>query len=192
MGIQKIRSFFAIPTSNDCKEEFTKIILDLKQNLPYGIRWVKSEHLHLTLKFLGEFNSTDISAIENILKPIISTIDHFQLSFQNLGVFPNFSNPKVIWIGINYPESLLHLFKEIEAAAFNLGYPKESRPFSPHLTIGRVKKEQPDLNRLSLSLKRNSNEEICSSPVDNVVLFQSVLTPSGPVYSELFHLPLKQ
>jgi len=192
MGIRKIRSFFALPTSSDCRKEIIKIITDLKQSLPSGIKWVNSDILHLTLKFLGEFDPLDIPAIESTLKPIFSSINSFHLTFQSLGVFPNLSKPKVIWIGINYPESLMRLFQEIEESAFILGYPKESRPFSPHLTIGRVKNEPSDLNKIGLFLKRNPKSEICSTLVDNVVFLQSKLTPSGPVYSELFHLSLKQ
>jgi RNA 2',3'-cyclic 3'-phosphodiesterase len=187
-----IRSFFAIPVPAPCRQKINEVISGLKKDLSTVFRWVNTENLHLTLKFLGEFKSTDIQLIKNKLEPSFSTLNQFELIYQNLGVFPNERKPRVIWIGLNYPDELRRIFQEIENAALELGYLKEERGFSPHITIGRVKNDANDLSKISSVIKNLNVGEICTSQVNRLIFFQSTLMPAGPVYSELFHLLLKQ
>jgi 2'-5' RNA ligase len=192
MDNSSIRSFFAIPISFDCRQEIYKLILNLKSDFPSEIRWVGIDNLHLTLKFLGEFSSEDIPRIEGILKPVLFSLDQFDLTFHNLGVFPNERKPRIIWTGITYPDELTKIFQEIEIAALEMGYPKDDKGFSPHITIGRVKNGASDLLRMGDILKKKRVGEICRSHVDRVNFYQSSLRSTGPVYSILFHLPLNK
>jgi 2'-5' RNA ligase len=192
MESKNIRSFFAISVSSDCRQEINKIILDLRRDFPSVIKWVNTDNLHLTLKFLGEFKSGDIQQIEKMLRPVLSLSAQFDLTFQNLGVFPNERKPKVVWIGLSYPDELKLIFQKIENIALELGYPKEERGFSPHLTIGRVKFDASDLLKIGAIIKNKKVGEVCQSHVGRVIFYQSYLTSTGPVYSELFHLPLKE
>lgn len=192
MKSNKIRTFFAIPVSLDCRQEIDRIVLELKKDLPSVIKWVNINNLHVTLKFIGEFDSNDVPIIEKILRPVLFLTEQFELTFQSLGVFPGERNPKVVWVGINYPDELMKIFQEIESAALKLGYPKEERGFSPHVTIGRVKNNANDLLKIATTIKNKKVGVICLSKVNEVILYQSNLAPTGPVYSELFCLPLKR
>ncbi len=192
MESKQIRAFFAIPLSLDCRQEINSIEQELKNVLPSGIRWVNANNMHVTLKFIGNFDLKHIPNILKILKTGLFPIGQFDLAFQNLGVFPNELNPKVVWVGLIHPIELINIFREIENAAAELGYPKEDRGFSPHVTIGRVKNEVSDTAKIGASINNLKLGEICRSHVDRVVFYQSVLTPGGPVYSELFQLPLNR
>jgi 2'-5' RNA ligase len=190
MENKKIRSFFAIPLSDTCRLEINQCVKKLIREMPPVIKWVDIKNIHITLKFLGEFNSNDIAPIKNILETFLSTVNQFDLIFQNLGVFPSVREPKVIWIGISNPVQLIQLFEGVEKAALSLGYPKEVRGFSPHITVGRVKNgvNMQDLFQIS----KVKVSDVCKTRVDEITLFQSKLMPAGPVYSELFSIILKQ
>jgi len=190
MESKLIRSFFAIPVSPDCRQKIDALEQKLKDTLPSGIRWVDVDNMHVTLKFLGKFDSNYISDFFTLLKTGFSEIGQFDLSFQNLGVFPNKLKPKVVWVGLARSIELINIFQEIEDAAAKLGYPREERGFSPHLTLGRVKSETPKPEKIGTVINNLNIGEICRSHVDHIVFFQSKLTPGGPVYSELFQLPL--
>ena len=192
MESKLIRSFFAIPVSPDCREKINSIAQELKKILRSGIRWVNIDNLHVTLKFLGKFDSKLIPNIFKLLETGLSTTCQFDLKFQNLGVFPNKIKPKMIWVGLDYPIELIELFRKIENVAMELGYPKEDRGFSPHVTIGRVRIDADDPSEIGTKIEKMSIGEICQSLTDRIVFYQSSLTPSGPVYSELFHLALKR
>jgi 2'-5' RNA ligase len=194
MDNKTIRAFFAIPISADCRHEIDMVVSSLKNELTPCIRWVDVEDLHITLKFLGEFKQSDVAPIMNRLEANLSKINQFKIIFQNLGVFPNERNPRVVWIGITFPHNLKQLFEEIEKTGFTLGYPKEERGFSPHITIGRVKKaaQNQDLIRIGKVIQNRMPYEICKSQVKGITLFQSRLSPSGPLYSELFSIGFKE
>jgi 2'-5' RNA ligase len=189
-----IRSFFAIPLSDTCRLEINQSVKKLINEMPPVIKWVDIKNIHITLKFLGEFNSNDITPIKNKLATSLSTVNQFDLIFQNLGVFPSVQEPKVIWIGISSPVQLVQLFEGVEKAALSLGYPKEVRGFSPHITVGRVKKgvDVQDLFQIVKLIQNRKVNEVCKTRIDKISLFQSKLMPAGPVYSELFSIILKQ
>ena len=182
MKSKLIRSFFAIPLSPDCRRRINALEEELKDVLPSAIRWVNVDNLHVTLKFLGEFDSKHIPNIFDLLKTFISPIGQFDLTFQSLGVFPNKLKPKVVWVGLIHPIELLNIFQEIQNTAAELGYPKDDRGFSPHVTIGRVKNEPSDPAKIDAAINNLKVGEICRSHVDRVVFYQSTLTPGGPVY----------
>lgn len=190
MESKLIRSFFAIPLSSDCRQKINSIEQELKRVLPSSIRWVSTENLHITLKFLGEFDSKLIPKIHEFLETGLSTIDQFEITFHGLGVFPNKQKPKVVWVGLDYQIEFINIFQKIENAANELGYPKEARGFSPHLTIGRVKNDTFDPSQIGAIIYNLKIDEKCQSLADRVVFYQSSLTPRGPVYSELFHILL--
>jgi RNA 2',3'-cyclic 3'-phosphodiesterase len=187
-----IRSFFAISLSPECNQEIKTIQQELEPLFPSTIRWVNTDNLHVTLKFLGEFDSKLIPNIYELLNTGLSTTGQFDLTFQNLGVFPNKFKPKVVWIGLVYPFELMNIFREIDNAAEEMGYPKEDRGFSPHVTIGRVNNKASDSLIIGTTINNLKMGEICRSHVDRVVFYKSVLTQTGPVYSELFQLPLNR
>lgn len=185
-----IRSFFAIPLSPACRHNINSIEMQLKKILPRDIRWVNPSNLHITLKFFGEFNTMQIPGIYESLRTRLSQVNQFEIIFRNLGIFPNKLKPKIIWVGLSNQNELLKIFHEIENKAIELGYSKEAREFSPHLTIGRVKNVLSKPSEISTVIDNLGFGEICRSQAERVVFYQSNLTPQGPIYSELFHLNL--
>ena len=138
-----------------------------------GPKWVDAKNLHLTLKFVGESTDSEVitSALTGITQPAL------EIGLKGLGSFP-----RVLWIGVAAPPALASLARRIDEALTPLGIPPEQRPFSPHLTLARVKggrmpkfDEQPDFGTFS---------------VPEFVLYQSRLAPSGPKYIPLHRFPL--
>ena len=158
------------------------------------VRWVPSANIHLTLKFLGDISPTNVEMLSQMLSVEVSQHQAFGMGFEGLGAFPNSKRPRVIWIGIQAPAGLEALQHGIEAAAAKLGYPVEKRPFSPHLTIGRVKQ---NINSIGMKKIRTALEEtqvgsLGTMQVTAVHLFKSDLKPSGAVYTRLFSASLEK
>jgi 2'-5' RNA ligase len=104
------------------------------------IRWVKPENLHLTLKFLGETSGEKVPSLTVAMEEVARNVWPFDLSVLGAGVFPATSRPRVVWADVREPTgTLLRLFELIEEATGSIGWKRERRGFSPHITLGRVK-----------------------------------------------------
>jgi RNA 2',3'-cyclic 3'-phosphodiesterase len=156
------------------------------------VRWVPAENLHLTLKFLGDVSSANLQFLTQMLAREASQHPGFPLQIGGLGSFPSSRRPRVIWIGIHAPTALESLQRSLEAAAERLGYEAEERPFSPHLTIGRVKQNvaAADQQRIRLALEASHVGQLGKTDVTAVHLMKSDLQPTGSVYTRLFSAPL--
>lgn len=181
-----MRTFIAVNLDSRLKTELSRFQEDLKKEV-VGVKWVKPELLHITLKFLGEIEEKAISQLEVPLNTLAKERASFQVHFSGLGAFPSTSRPRVIWIGTEKgAEELAGLAKEVERAVRKLQLPgvKEDRKdFVPHLTLGRARKnERPSLPERVLSRRWE-----CSIPlwVDRFVLMRSDLKPGGPVYTPI-------
>jgi 2'-5' RNA ligase len=179
----EVRTFVAVGFPPAVKAQINQIIQRLR---PLGsmVRWVRSEGLHLTLKFLGEIPQEQLATVYQAVERGVAGIAPFAFVLAELGAFPNLRRPRVLWLGVlRGHEPLKKLQEQVEAQLAECGFPKENRQFSPHLTIGRVKSLrgiQPLLERIS-SVSFHS-EEI---PVTAVKVMRSQLKPSGAEYSEL-------
>ncbi|MCX8044682.1 MAG: RNA 2',3'-cyclic phosphodiesterase [Desulfobacterota bacterium] len=158
-----------------------------------GVRWVKPEHMHLTLKFLGPTRPEQIDRIKTLLIETVRGVAPFVFDIAGLGAFPNTKNPKVIWAGIAADEHLVSFQARLETGLEKLGFQKEKRTFSPHLTLGRVR-DGAHRKDIGTSIERHAGETIGRVETSRIVLFRSDLTPSGPVYSVLadVHVPKRQ
>jgi 2'-5' RNA ligase len=156
------------------------------------VRWVPSENIHLTLKFLGDVSPANVDLLEQMLSVEVCQHRAFEIGFGGLGAFPSPKRPRVIWIGIQAPAGLEALQHGIEAATATLGYPDEERPFSPHLTIGRVKQNvsSADIQKIRTALEKTEVGSLGRTKVSAVHLFKSDLKPAGAVYTRLFSAPL--
>ncbi len=164
------RLFVAVPLPEGIKER----ILDLRSTIP-GARWMGSEQLHLTLKFIGEVEGHTVTLIQEHL----ASVSHrpFSLQFRGVGSF----FPGVLWTGTAHSEGMISLRKKIETTMFNAGIQRERRKFFPHVTIARLHNSpQTSVKRF---LKNNDSFRTDSFVVDTFVLFSSVLKPSGAVYT---------
>ncbi|MHB8134305.1 MAG: RNA 2',3'-cyclic phosphodiesterase [Anaerolineaceae bacterium] len=183
-----IRSFFAIPLSTEIKDGIFMETKRIKSELPgANIKWVEPQNLHLTLKFLGNSSDKDLYKIVEHLQNEIHVFKNFMLSFSNLGIFPSIKNPKVVWVGCDQSKLLQQLFSIIESVCTIINIPYEEKPFSPHITIGRVKNsfstEELDLFRKIISELKT--KEFGAQEVMGFSLLRSVLTPTGPIYTPI-------
>lgn len=187
-----IRSFIAIELPPVIQEKIQTATRQLRQQLPDAVRWVTAGNIHLTLKFLGEIHQADVESVRAMLAAEALHSQSFVISVGGLGAFPSPQRPRVVWIGVQAPQPLFEMQQRIEQACRRLGLAAEERRFSPHLTLGRVSRNN-DLEqsrRLSQTLVYCKIGSMGEVPVSQVCLFRSELKPGGAVYTPLFHAPL--
>jgi 2'-5' RNA ligase len=184
-----IRSFLAIEVSVPVLKRIERIQEDFKSSDP-DVRWVSPDKIHLTLKFFGDIEGSQIDSImSSIEKPVQST-QPFQLKVHGTGAFPNPKNPRVVWVGLTEgKEALIHLQKQMESSLEKIGFPSEDRSFHPHLTLGRVKSSRGK-GVLSAKIEKYREEEYGEFRIERVVLFKSDLKPSGSIYTALREVKL--
>ena len=190
-----VRAFIALEIPPPIRSAIAECTAGLRNTVDTSlVRWVPSENLHLTLKFLGDVSSTTIPFITQMLTAEAGQCPAFELQIGTLGCFPTSKRPRVIWVGIRAPAVLEALQRGIESAADRLGYASEARPFSLHLTIGRVRSNLPaaDLQRIHAALESHPLGMLGSAEIDAVHLIKSELRPAGSVYTRLFSAPLNR
>jgi 2'-5' RNA ligase len=184
-----MRLFIAIELPEDSKKLITKVQSILKdRGLDAG--WTKPEGIHLTLKFLGEVEETKVNGINTALSDACKGIQRLQLEIAEAGAFPNTRNPRVIWLGVSGDtEQLASLQRAIEAAMTKIGFEKEERKFSPHLTLARIKAPRPRDN-WPQALESIKDVKFPAFSAASVSLMKSELKPSGAVYTEIGKIKL--
>ena len=194
MQSMMFRSFIAIEVPAEIQKAIAHSVAPLQKALPKPlIRWVAPQNVHLTLKFLGDVSPANLERMAAALKLEADTHDVFSMSVGGLGAFPNSRRARVIWIGLEVPPSLLALQRGVEAASARLGYTAEDRPFSPHLTIGRVGQNitVTDLHKIHSALEEMKIGKLGTVNVDAIHIFKSDLQPGGSVYTPLYALPMQ-
>jgi len=179
--MEKFRGFIAIDIKSFPKLlEFENEIKKTGAN----VKLVEPKNIHLTLKFLGDTDEILINNIEKIMKDSIEEIKPFEICLRGAGVFPNEKYIKVVWIGIENGEKIAQIANNIDENISNLGFLRDRREFSAHLTIARVKNVN---NKQALidSINKYRDVEFLKMNVDTIKLKKSTLTPKGPIYSTL-------
>jgi len=185
----KIRSFIAIEIPREIKNKIAEIQNKLRETST-DVRWVNPGTIHLTLKFLGNIEKTQIQDILSAIKHSSEGINPFSVEIKSIGVFPKLEYPRVVWIGIKEERnSLLTLQKRIEENLSSLGFDKEERDFKPHLTLGRVKSQKGKEKLISL-IQQSKDISLGKFDVKEICLMQSILKPSGAEYSSLGEISL--
>jgi len=181
-----IRAFIAIDLPTQILEQIQQLqefLLPITNSL---IRWTKPENIHLTLKFLGEFEKQKLNEVQNVIREIATTEVSFTLFIKGYGVFPNLEQPRIVWVGIDECVPLKTLVRRLEENLRPLGFKPENRPYKPHLTIGRVKQDYSLQKNLKLTGILCTAKTITGSfSVEEIALYRSDLKPGGPVYSRL-------
>jgi 2'-5' RNA ligase len=188
-----IRAFIAIKLSPEIHQRLKDLNLLLKQRLPDApVRWVQVNNIHLTLKFMGDVSTANLEALTEIIQAEALRHPSFELSVGELGAFPTTHRPRVLWVGVQAPAELTNLQQGIEQELARLGYKPEDRPFSPHLTLGRISRNAgtQDFARIETALSTTKVGYIGAMLVKAVHLFRSDLQPSGPIYTALLEAPL--
>jgi len=183
-----MRLFLAIDFHEKIKESLLNKISILQKEIP-SLRWIKKQSLHLTLKFLGETDSTLQKKIESTLNTAFQTTDTFELTTSITGFFPNLKKARVYYLGLDYSDSLRKCYEIIENNLFELGIEKEKRRFSPHITLARVKNISLSLNEQKNLLGHESAKNTIS--VNQITLMQSDFTTSGVRYTPVQRFSLR-
>jgi 2'-5' RNA ligase len=194
MTAELIRSFIAIELPPEVKQELTTLEGVLKKRSPPVVRWVDPQAIHLTLKFLGDVASDRIDEINMAIDEATQGMSSFRLELQEVGAFPNLDRAQVVWVGTKGElDKLAYLQKQIESNTEQLGFPREERAFTPHLTLGRVRNytSPDDRKKLGQILAQTPFASSQIITVDAVDLIKSQLTNSGAIYTRLYASLLK-
>jgi 2'-5' RNA ligase len=186
----KKRLFLAVNLSVPTTRKIAETVDRLRgrtQGTGLRVAWVPATQLHVTLKFLGWARSEVVEGIRDVVTASTQVQKGFEIGARGLGVFPSESAPRILWVGVEDPSgSLAQLARQIEAAMETLGFAKETRAFSPHVTIGRVKEGDEG----SALLSSAGQADFGSSLVREVVLYESKMKSSGSEYIPLARMPL--
>jgi RNA 2',3'-cyclic 3'-phosphodiesterase len=175
------RAFLALDLDAAARGRLATLVDTLRPQLR-GVRWVRPEGVHLTLRFLGWSEPDALAHVEARVSAAACASRATQAPLGPLGMFPERGSPRVLWLGLPLPEPLQALQQVCERAACEAGFEPEARPFAPHLTLGRWKDRhpRPSLPSVDMGLAR----------LDRLVLFRSDLRRDGAVYTPLRVFPL--
>jgi len=188
-----MRTFIAIELPPEIKDALSRLQRQL-QNSQADVKWVQPQNIHLTLKFLGERDVKLIEKIMQILQEVTQGQKSFHARISCLGAFPSINSPRIIWVGIDLGDSeTKEIAKELEGRISKIGIPKEDRPFSSHITIGRIRspKNRDSLIQNLNHLQDKFGEFTLEFPVTKITLFKSTLSSRGPIYEVLKEENLK-
>ena len=194
MSDEVIRCFIAI----ELPVELVKRLKDFQEGLKspgvHPAKWVNPASMHLTLKFLGDVDVKRLAALKDETGFAVSSSRRFHLVTGRTGFFPDHRKPRVFWLGLEGDiDALVALHKAIDEAISKLGYARESRPFTAHLTLARLREESSIVDRIvfARTVQARVFEPPCNIEVNSVALMRSQLTPRGAIYTRLaeFGLP---
>jgi 2'-5' RNA ligase len=189
-----IRAFIAIDLTPEIHLRLEEVMVNFKAQLSgVPIRWVPAVNIHLTLKFLGDVSLANLKILTDMLQTEVSGHHQFDISVGGSGAFPSPHRPRVIWVGVEAPPELTTVQNGIETSTAHLGYAREERAFSPHLTLGRVSRNatSQDVRMISKALENVKVGFLGATCVQQVHLYRSDLNPTGAVYSQIFSATLK-
>jgi RNA 2',3'-cyclic 3'-phosphodiesterase len=179
------RAFVAVEVSEGARREIADLLGRLQRQPGDVVRWGRPELMHLTLVFLGEVSQGFLESAKLRLAEVARQQKAFNMQLKGLGAFPSPARARVVWIGTEQgKDEVCALQADIVKALRSVGHQPESRPFSPHLTIGRLSMPGDAGRAVAVGF------ESVTFTIGRVVLFRSVLQPTGPVYSALAEFPL--
>ena len=192
--MEVIRAFIAINLPPEILERIEQVSLDLRTRMKMvPVRWVPTENIHLTLKFLGNVSTANLEILKDILGKVVSNHHECDISVGGIGAFPKPQNPRVIWIGMEVPQELETLQRNIEIETARLGYSREHRPFSAHLTFGRVSRNASaqDVHTIAEILEDIKVGFLGATRLRTVYLYRSDLKPEGAKYTPIYSAAFK-
>jgi RNA 2',3'-cyclic 3'-phosphodiesterase len=184
-----IRAFIAIEIDRETQNSLGNLINQINKTFMGSVKWTPYQNIHLTLKFLGEVETWELTSINQLIRNVANQSQSFTAVITKLGAFPTPNNPRIIWIGVEAPQTLFHLARTIEDSARNLGFDSEGRPFTPHLTMGRAR---PGITRVQQDqlagvIRSISLPKFNPIQINSITLFQSILKPGGAEYVSLLN-----
>ena len=154
------------------------------------VRWVEPDSLHITLKFLGEVAEANVPAVRAALQQAVAGLRHFDVVLEGLDAFPSLSRPNIFWVGASNPAALAQLQQSVESQLEQVGFPREDRPFRPHITIGRVKsrasiRDRALMDRMVSQFRYNTQFQVRSAD-----LMRSHVSSRGARYEVVARMDL--
>jgi RNA 2',3'-cyclic 3'-phosphodiesterase len=187
-----LRLFLALELNNVIWSQLEYVVQYLNScDLP-SVRWVPVRNTHLTLKFLGDVPEERLPSLKLLITKVATQHNPFYMVSSGLGAFPSLRQPRILWAGIAAPDELYNLQKALETETRRLSYPVESRPFSAHLTLGRVAEniQGPEIGRITQALNGIDARDLGTVLVQSIHLYKSDLHPSGSIYTSIAQAPL--
>ena len=190
-----IRAFLAIKLPDDVTDALAHLADQVARTGVGGLKPVRPENMHLTLKFFGSVTPRQVESIIDAVTHTVKPFRSFALRLGGVGAYPNSRSPRVLWVGLDGDVAILqNAHRRIEAALAQIAIEPDSREFRPHLTIARMR------DRTSAAERRRAAQALFSArfrpglplPVDRVSLIRSTLLPQGPRYTTLADIPLGQ
>ncbi|MFC1726821.1 RNA 2',3'-cyclic phosphodiesterase, partial [candidate division KSB1 bacterium] len=179
-----IRTFIAIKIPGSVKSDINNW-QDKLRGIVSGIKWVKSDNIHITLKFLGNIEEKMVLQLKEAIERSVENVSPFEIEVKGEGCFPNVNRPRVVWVGVDKGKDIIsETVLKIENECSKLGFDRENRPYRPHLTVGRVKK----IIKSTEDLRRFFYDNPFRSEIFNaneIILMKSDLKPEGPVYTPI-------
>ncbi|MGC9333020.1 MAG: RNA 2',3'-cyclic phosphodiesterase [Anaerolineae bacterium] len=189
-----LRTFIAIELDGGLKEDLARLQDHLQAEMPpRSVRWVRPEGIHLTLKFLGDTTPGQVEQVKEALARVAAGAGPITFGLGGVGCFPHTRRPRVVWVGLHEPTGdLAHLRDAVEAHVAPLGFPTEKRPFSPHLTLGRVQRHasNAEVRQVGEAVAASAIGDIGEMTATGLSYIRSKLTPGGAVYTTLARLEL--
>jgi len=184
---EQVRSFISIDLEDQQILSRIASILSSLQSLGGDLKPVERENIHLTLKFLGNVSAPRLGEVKSSLQQVIFSA--FTAEIKGAGAFPNLNHMNVVWVGVNEGWSQVEqIYEQVEKLLSGLGFRREHRPFSPHITIARVRSGRKR-DEVASFLQLLTEESFGTITVDKIRLKQSILSSSGPKYSTLLEIP---
>lgn len=183
MAEDKIRTFLAVPFSETYQAEFERLLKAFESHAR-EIKFVNPAQVHLTIYFFGSIEPARIESLKIFFRNLASRFRPFEVHLKDMGAFPNFKRPRVLWVGLaGEIQELKNLKEACDLELVRLGFAIEEREFKPHLTLGRVKEG----SRLQIELPGYLQNYVHEKKhrIHEIVLYQSQLTPKGPVYTPI-------
>ena len=187
---EQTRCFIALPVDEDIRQGAKELISSL-QGLPTRVSWVRPHNLHLTIRFLGDQEKSFLPALQKALESACQDLPAFALQYQKLGAFPPKRAPRTLWVGVSGELEVLHRLNDnLTTELSSLGIAREKRKFSPHLTLGRVRKYLSHAQWTKATLQVGP-VDLGSCQVNKCLLMKSELQKGqAPVYSPIATIEL--
>ncbi len=203
MSEELVRAFVAIELPAEVKASLGKIQAEMNRRMiaslgaqaaDKAIKWVNPEGVHLTLKFLGSVPASRIARIENALRRAAANNSELTIELGGLGAFPSPQRPRVVWIGTHGEiEKLAKIQSEVDSELAALGFPREERAFSPHITLARLRETASSEERRKIGEAVKAGPQVAPMRVhvEAISLMRSELSRAGARYSRIAHIPLR-
>jgi RNA 2',3'-cyclic 3'-phosphodiesterase len=167
------------------KQRLRELVSSLRSAMTNeSVKWTDPDNIHITLAFLGNTDENSLPVLADYLRENCESSGQFELLLKGLGLFKNIRDPKILWTGIEQSAELKQLHVRVQDAVLKAGLKTEDRPFSPHVTLGRIRSIN-DRSLLGSILNEFRNTEIQKIHVGKITLFESILGHEGSIYNPL-------